>query len=129
MAFGDFKLYIAKKIGVESDDYGNETPYFDIENVEQHYFSYMHVSGQIDYQIYGANIDNMYSSYLPISYLGKIRVGDVAYMIDGETQDIDELVEKDDNDKYCTNANYRVKLVQKQNVRVKILFEKIKINN
>ena len=129
MAFGDFKLYIAKKIGVESDDYGNETPYFDIENVEQHYFSYMPVSGQIDYQIYGANIDNMYSSYLPISYLGKIRVGDVAYMIDGETQDIDELVEKDDNDKYCTNANYRVKLVQKQNVRVKILFEKIKINN
>lgn len=129
MAFGSDELYIAKKIGVEDDDYGNEIPYFDIENIKHYSFSYMPVSGQVDYQIYGANINNMYSSYLPMEFLGVIRAGDVAYLIDGETQDIKELVEKDENDKYCQNANYRVKLVQKQNVRVKILFEKIKINN
>lgn len=127
MKFGDKNLYIAKKIGVETDDFGNENPYFELP-VKSYQFSYMPTSGQVDYQIYGANINNMFTSYLPMCYLGKIKSGDIAYMIDGETQNIDELVCIDENDKYCKNANYRVKLVQPQNVRVKIIFEKIKNN-
>ena len=124
MAFGDKKLYIAKKIGVENDDYGNQLPYFDIPRV--HCFSYMPTSGQVDYQIYGTLINNMFTAYLPMRYLGCINSGDVAYLIDGENQNIDELVDLDYKNKYCEHANYRVKLVQPQNVRVKIIFEKIK---
>lgn len=127
MAFGDKLLFIASKIGTEKDDYGNEIPYFKLP-IQQYNFSYMPTSGQIDYQIYGANITNMFTSYLPMSFLGKIKSGDVAYMIDGEIQNIIELKEQDEysNNQYCSNANYRVRTVQPQNARVKIVFEKIK---
>ena len=129
MAFGDKKLYIVKKLGVETDKHGNEIPFYDIDKIKEYHFSYMPTSGQVDYQIYGALINNMYSSYLPMTFLGKINSGDIAYLIDGENQNIDELVRMDKGNKYCKNANYRVKLVQPQNMRLKVLFEKIKFNN
>ena len=129
MAFGDKKLYIVKKLGVETDKHGNEIPYYDIDKIKEYHFSYMPVSGQVDYQIYGALINNMYSSYLPMAFLGKINSGDIAYLIDGEIQNIEELVRMDKSNKYCPNANYRVKLVQPQNIRLKVLFEKINFNN
>ena len=127
MAFGHKLLFIATKLGVERDDYGNEIAYFELPQKEYH-FSYMPTSGQVDYQLYGALINNMFTSYLPMSFLGKIKSGDVAYMIDGETQNIRYLKEIDEysNDTYCRNANYRVRTVQPQNARVKIVFEKIK---
>lgn len=125
--FGNEKLYIASKLGIENDDYGNENVYFKLP-IKEYHFSYMPTSGQVDYQIYGTNINNMYTSYLPLRYLGEIKSGDVAYMIDEEVQNITELVELDKENKYCVNANYRVKLVQKQNVRIKVIFEKIKKN-
>lgn len=127
MAFGDKKIYIAKKIGIEYDDYGNEIPYF--ESPKEYWFSYMPTSAQVDYQIYGALINNMFTSYLPMYYLGKIKSGDMAYLIDGEIQNIDELAEKDRYDIYCKNANYRVKISQPQNMRIKIIFEKIQRKN
>lgn len=125
--FGNKLLYIAKKLGVEKDDYGNEIPYYELP-IQEHCFSYMPTAGQVDYQIYGSQISNMFTSYLPMCYLGKINSGDVAYMIDGEIQNIRELKEQDEinNDIHCQNANYRVRTVQPQNVRVKIVFEKIK---
>lgn len=128
--FGDKLLFIAKKIGVEKDDYGNENPYFKLPPEEYH-FSYMPTASQVDYQIYGTQINNMFTSILPMSFLGKIRTGDVAYMIDGDIQNIEELVsiDKRNKDKYCTNANYRVKIAQPQNARMKIIFEKIKQEN
>lgn len=129
MAFGDKKLYIVKKLGVETDKHGNEIPFYDIDKIKEYHFSYMPTSGQVDYQIYGALINNMYSSYLPMTFLGKINSGDIAYLIDGENQNIDDLVKMDKGNKYCKNANYRVKLVQPQNMRLKVLFEKIKFNN
>ena len=107
-----------------TDDYGNEKSRF--ESPKYYEFSYMPTSGQVDYQIYGALIDNMFTSILPMSILGKIKSGDVAYLIDGEEQDIDNLTLKDTNNEYCPNANYRVKIVQPQNVKVKVIFEKIK---
>lgn len=128
--FGDKLLFIASKIGVEKDDYGNENPYFKLPP-EEYNFSYMPTSSQVDYQIYGTQINNMFTSILPMSFLGKIRTGDVAYMIDGDIQNIKELVsiDKRNKDKYCTNANYRVKIAQPQNARMKIIFEKIKQEN
>ena len=126
MAFGDKRLYIAKKLGVEENEYGNEMPYFD--EPKAYSFSYMPTIGQVDYQIYGALISNMFTSYLPMAYLGKFHSGDVAYLIDGENQNIEEMVADDIGDRYCNSANYRVRTVQPQNMRVKIIFEKIKSN-
>ena len=127
MDFGDKKLFIAHKIGVEKNGYGDEVPYY--KKPERYSFSYMPTGGQLDYQVYGTLINNMFTSYIPMFYLGKIKSGDLAYLIDGETQDIESLSRKDANNKYCPNANYLVKIVQPQNMRLKILFEKININN
>ena len=124
MKFGDKKLYVAKKIGIEKDDYGNEISLY--SDPKEYHFSYMPTSGQVDYQIYGALINNMFTSILPMIFLGKFNVGDAVYLIDGETQNIDELVAKDINDKYCSNANYRITVVQPQNIRLKVLFQRIK---
>lgn len=127
MAFGDKRLFIARQIRVEVDDYGMEKSIY--QSPQEYRFSYMPISSQTDYQIYGTLINNMYASILPKAFLGKIKVGDKAYMVDGETQNIDELVAKDLNDNQRLSANYKVKVVQDQNVRVKIIFEKIKIVN
>lgn len=118
-----YDLYIAKKLGIEEDEYGNEIPYYD---KPIHYnFSYMPVSAQVDYQIYGALIEQMYSSILPLNMLGLFKSGDIAYMVNEDIQDVESLVLQDLDDKYCKHANYRVKIVQKQNFRIKVLFEKI----
>lgn len=122
MSFGSKKIYIASKEGVEYDDYGNENPYF--SEIIPFNFSYMPSSSQVDYQIYGKEINNIYVSILPMNYLGKIKSGDAVYLIDGETQNIEELVYLDIDDKYCSHANYRVKDILPQNVRVKVIFEK-----
>ena len=126
MAFGDKRLFIAKRIKVENDEYGNEVSYY--EAPKEYRFSYMPTSGQVDYQIYGELISNMFTSILPMSFLGNIKTGDKAYLIDGEIQDIDNLVYNDLNNEFCTHANYIVKLVQPQNIRIKIIFEKITSN-
>ena len=126
MTFGDKRLFIAKRIKVERDEYGNEISYY--ETPKEYNFSYMHTSGQVDYQIYGELIKNMFTSILPMSFLGIIKTGDKAYLIDGEIQDIDNLVYNDLNNEFCTHANYIVKLVQPQNIRLKVIFEKITSN-
>lgn len=123
MVFGDKDLYIAKKVGIELNDYGEETPIFG--KPKYYRFSYMPTSGQVDYQVYGTLINNMFTAYLPISYLGQIKSGDMAYLIDENNQDVEELSYKDRNNKYCENANYRVRLAQPQNMRLKVLFEKV----
>lgn len=119
-------LYIAKKIGTEINEYGDEIPYF--EEPKPFNFSYMPTSGQVDYQVYGALIDNMYTAIIDRSYLGLIHSQDVAYLIDENIQNVDELASLDINDKYCKHANYRVKLVHKQGFKLKVLFEKITEN-
>lgn len=122
MAFGDKDLYVCKKLGVEINDYGSQIPYFD--RARKYRFSYMPISSQVDYQIYGANINNMFCAYVDMNMLGVFRTGDVAYLIDEEAQDVDELANIDIDDKYKANSNYRIKAVQPQNMKIKIIFEK-----
>ena len=64
MAFGDKRLFIAKRIKVENDEFGNEISYY--ETPKEYGFSYMPTSGQVDYQIYGELISNMFTSILPM---------------------------------------------------------------
>lgn len=124
MAFGDKLLYVCKRLGVEKDDYGNEIAYY--ENAKEYRFSYMPTSSQVDYQLYGTLVDVMFTMYVPYQrMLGVIKVGDLAYLIDNDTQDIESLKNIDNDNIYKPNANYRVKTCQAQNMKIKILFEKI----
>lgn len=122
----DYKCYIVPYLESEKTSRGREIPTYDIYNKKEYGFIYQPVSGQVDYQLYGTEINNMLVAYVDKrAYLGKIKTNDIAYMIDGEVQDIDRRVLEDEDDKYCPNANYRVKQVQPQNYRMKIIFEKI----
>lgn len=127
------KLYLVPYLGVErKSTRAVERPYYDIDDIKEYYMNYQPASGQVDYQIYGTLISNYLVAYLETNrYLGKIKTNDVCYMIDGEIQDIDRRIEEDknNNDKYCSNANYRVKTVQLQNFRIKVTFEKMKNGN
>lgn len=125
MSFGKKHLYICKK-KIETNENGYEIPSY--ENPIEYYFNYMCISSQTDYQIYGTKCDSMLSMYIPYDMLGKIKVGDVAYMIDNETLNIDDLIIKDMGDKYKSNANYRVYKVLPQLKKIRILFEKIGVD-
>ena len=124
MAFGDKLLYIAKRIKINTNEYGIQISEY-AEPIK-YTFSYMPSSGQTDYQLYGEAIRDMFISYLPMCFLGKINVGDKAYLIDGETQNITELVKMDKLDLQRSNANYHIKVVQPQNMRLKVIFEREK---
>ncbi len=124
MAFGDKLLFVCKRKGIEKDDFGNEIAYFD--KAKEYRYSYMPASSQIDYQLYGTLVDVMFTMYVDYaSMLGVIKVGDLAYLIDNDTQDIESLKNIDEDNIYKPNANYRVKTCQPQNQKIKILFEKI----
>lgn len=125
--FGQRKLYVASKTGVEINE---ETGYEKSVHSEpkEFYFSYMPASAQIDYQIYGTIIENIYVAYIDRKvYEGVFKVGDKAYLTNGENteKDIDKNVLLDMQDKYCSNANYRIRSVLPQNMRIKLIFEKI----
>lgn len=115
------KLYIAKRIRVEEDDYGNQISYFD--KPKKYWFNYQPLDGDLDYQQYGDRISNYFRAFIDMCYLGEIKTGDKAYLIDGEIQDVDSLVLKDDEN--CTLANYTIKVVLPQNLKIKIDFEKV----
>lgn len=121
----DKELYIARKIlPSEIDDYGNEISHYD--KPIKYQMAYMPLTSQVDYQIYGALVNNMLVAYVDKRYyLGKIKGGDIAYLIDTDIQDIESLVINDENNNTCPSANYRVKYAQLQNFKIKIVFEKI----
>ena len=114
-------LYIAKRLNVTMNDYGMEVEEF--AKPKPYNFLYMPTSGMLDYQIYGEKISGMYTAYVDYDkYLGCFLEGDRAYMIDSDLQDL-RVAETDIN---CENANYVIKSVQLQNLKIKLTFEKIK---
>lgn len=125
--FGQNKLFIASKTGIETDENtGYEKSVHSVP--KEYYFSYMPASSQIDYQIYGTIIENIYVAYIDRKvYEGVFKVGDKAYLINGECSqgDIVANAKNDMQDKYCSNANYRIRSVLPQNMRIKLTFEKI----
>nr|DAR54946.1 MAG TPA: hypothetical protein [Caudoviricetes sp.] len=125
--FGERDLFVASKIDSEIDERtGYERT---IHSKPQHYaFSYMPASSQTDYQLYGTIGEDIYVSYVERKvYEGVFHIGDRAYLQNGERtlKQINSMVKTDNFDKYCTNANYRIKSVLPQNLRIKIIFEKI----
>lgn len=112
------ELYISKKKKVTYDDYNNEIVEYDKP------FFY----GMCNYQplvgndleayirTYGETNNSIVRLFINNSDKGVINKFDLAYLY-GATPD-GELV-------YGDNANYRVKTVKEQNVKIMILFEEI----
>lgn len=109
-------VYIASKIGTQLDDEGNEINIYDKPNSEAYKFNYQPVSTSADIAEFGEKAKIMKKAVIPISYQGRFKEFDVAYL-DGVTPDGEE--------NYGDNANYRLLPPRDGNSVIIIYFEKL----
>ena len=109
-------VYIASKIGTQLDIDGNEINVYDKPNSEPYKFNYQTLSADADIAEFGENAKIMKKAVIPISYQGKFKEFDVAYL-DGVTPDGEE--------NYGDNANYRLLPPRDGNSVIIIYFEKL----
>lgn len=116
------ELWIARRKKIETNEFGVDVEYF--EKPKKYRFNYQPVSGNTNLLEYGERINDVFRTFIDKNYLGKIRVGDRVYLEDGETLQIDleNLVENDNE--FCEKANYSVKVVLPQNLKIRIDFIK-----
>lgn len=89
------KCFIAKKIGVDVDDYGNEITIYD--EPEEFMFNYRAISSNAELVEFGEKAGITQRMVIPISYKGMFNEFDVAYLYDANPCD-----ETNNGD----NANY-----------------------
>ena len=109
-------VYIAVKNSVKYDDEGNEIPIYDEPNKEPYKFNYQTLQTDADIAEFGENSKIMKKAVIPISYKGKFKEFDVAYL-DGATP----YGESNNGD----NANYRLLPPRNGNSVIIIYFEKL----
>ena len=117
------EIWIAKRVKVETNDYGVDIEYF--EKPKKYRLNYQPISGTTAYQEYGEKTRNMYRTFVSRNlFQGVINIGDRVYLSDGTyaEKDLKELAESDDE--YCNKANYYVISVLPQNFLTKIDFMK-----
>lgn len=109
------KIWIAKKIGTEEDDYGYEVPIYD--KPKMYMMNVQPISSEADIQEFGENAKTMQKAVIEYSkYFGKFTEFDVAYL-DGATPDNEEINGAD--------ANYRLYPPRNQNKAIQIYFERL----
>lgn len=111
------ECYIASRIGVATDDYGNEVPRY--SKPEKYMLNIMPATGELDIAMYGDRISSVYKTIVSkIKFLNKIKEGDIAYLHGvnpkGETSNT-----------YGSNGNYIVNSVSIQNTVIAIHFKKL----
>lgn len=109
-------VYIASKVDVSYDENGNEIEIFGKPNQEPYKFNYQPVNTEAEIAEFGENAKIMKKAVIPISYQGKFKEFDVAYL-DGKTP-IGEVNNGD-------NANYRLLPPRDGNSVIIIYFEKL----
>ena len=109
-------VYIASKVGTQLDIEDNEITIYDKPNEKPYKFNYQSVSTDADIAEFGENAKIMKKAVIPISYQGKFKEFDVAYL-DGVTPDGEE--------NYGDNANYRLLPPRDGNSVIIIYFEKL----
>lgn len=116
--------YIANKKETIIKDNGRETVLF--ETPKEFYELYMPLQDDESLENYGTDVDNYLRMFVDYrKWYGKIHQGDRAYLIDEETTEIDVKTLVTNATEKCTNANYQVKSVVVQNLKLKVEFEKI----
>ena len=109
-------VYIASKVGTQLDIEDNEITIYDKPNEKPYKFNYQPVNTDADIAEFGENAKIMKKAVIPISYQGKFKEFDVAYL-DGATPDGEE--------NYGDNANYRLLPPRDGNSVIIIYFEKL----
>ena len=109
-------VYIASKIGVDYDGDGNEIEIFDKPNELPYKFNYQPVNTEAEIAEFGENAKIMKKAVIPISYQGKFKEFDVAYL-DGASPS----GEVNNGD----NANYRLLPPRDGNAVIIIYFERL----
>lgn len=107
-------VYIASKLDVELDEEGNEIVIYD-EPIPFK-FNYQPVSSDADIAEFGENSKMMKKAVIPISYQGRFKEFDVAYL-DGATPNEEK--------NYGDNANYRLLPPRDGNSVIIIYFERL----
>ena len=109
-------VYIASKIGTQLDIEGNEINLYEKPNSKPYKFNHQPVNTDADIAEFGEKSSIMKKAVIPISYQGKFKEFDVAYL-DGVTPDGEE--------NYGDNANYRLLPPRDGNSVIIIYFEKL----
>ena len=116
------ELWIANRIGIDTDYNGNDISRY--SKPQKFYFNYQPVSGRFSILEYGEKKDDIYKAFIDRSYQGKIHTGDVAYLSDENLSENElETIATNDSE-ICEKANYVVKSVLVQNLKIKVEFIK-----
>lgn len=118
------EIWIAHRKKVETNDFGVEIEYFN--RATQHYMNYQPVSAQRTFYDYGQQKEGVYRAYVNSNSMCNIKVGDRAYLIDGDIRDYELRDIATCDNEFCENANYVVDIVLPQNFKTRIDFKKIK---
>ena len=109
------KIWIAKKIGAEEDDYGTEIPIYD--KPVEYMMNVQPLSSEADIAEFGENAKQIQRAVIEYKkYFGKFKEFDVAYL-DGATPDGEEVNGE--------NANYRLYPPRNQNKVILLYFERL----
>lgn len=108
------KIYIAKKLDLGNDDYGNQVEKFDTP--VEYEFNVQPISSSTDLMEFGIKASTIQRAVIPMSYKGVFKEGDRAYL-----DDITPTGETKSGDK----ANYKLYPPRNQNKVIIIYFERI----
>ena len=109
------KIWIARKIGSQEDDYGNEIAVYDTP--QMYMMNVQPISSQADIAEFGERAKQTQKAVIEFNkYYGKFKEFDVAYL-DGTTPNEEKVNGQ--------NANYRLYPPRNQNKVIVIYFEKI----
>lgn len=108
-------IYIAKKIGILEDDYGNTTAIY--EKPEPYRMNVQPISSSPDIEEFGENASLIQKAVIDYDeFLGKFKEFDVAYL-EGATPDGEEV--------HGANANFRLYPPRNQNKCIILYFERL----
>ncbi len=109
------KIWIAKKIGTQENDYGTEIPIYD--KPIEYMINVQPLSSEVDIAEFGENSKQVQRAVIEYKkYFGKFKEFDVAYL-DGVTPDGEEVNGE--------NANYRLYPPRNQNKVIILYFERL----
>ena len=109
------KIWIAKKIGTQENDYGTEIPIYD--KPQEYMMNVQPLSSEADIAEFGENAKQVQRAVIEYKkYFGKFKEFDVAYL-DGVTPDEEEVNGE--------NANYRLYPPRNQNKVILLYFERL----
>ena len=109
------KIWIAKKIGTQENDYGTEIPIYD--KPEEYMMNVQPLSSEADIAEFGENAKQVQRAVIEYKkYFGEFKEFDVAYL-DGVTPDGEEVNGE--------NANYRLYPPRNQNKVILLYFERL----